>query len=202
MDTGAVVGRHEGFEYYTIGQKALISGTPHRYFVVGRKKNTIKSQLEDELAPGQSSAEQVSGDVYVVPGTEHPSLYSPYITQPLHSFNWIAGAAPEGLRAVLRAQSNAGTVASPSHEEVSYRCECKCRYSQLPTPCTITIAPSDPAASHHSAEVHLKVAFDIPQRAITAGQIVALYDGAVCLGGAVIAAQPVFVDNGSTPLFL
>jgi tRNA-specific 2-thiouridylase len=55
-----------------------------------------------------------------------------------------------------------------------YRCTAKVRYRQEDTPCTI----------HEGG----RVVFDIPQRAVTAGQSVVFYNGEVCLGGAVIAS--------------
>ena len=56
------------------------------------------------------------------------------------------------------------------------RCAAKTRYSQVEAPCTAYPLP----------EGGLRVAFDQPQRAITAGQAVVLYDGDVVLGGGTI----------------
>jgi tRNA-specific 2-thiouridylase len=53
----------------------------------------------------------------------------------------------------------------------------KTRYRQADAPCTVT----------RVAAGEMSVEFPQPQRAVTPGQSVVLYDGEVCLGGAVIA---------------
>jgi tRNA-specific 2-thiouridylase len=53
----------------------------------------------------------------------------------------------------------------------------KTRYRQADAACTLTRVVEDEIA----------VEFDVPQRAVTSGQSVVLYDGEVCLGGATIA---------------
>ena len=63
----------------------------------------------------------------------------------------------------------------------------KVRYRQPDQACTVL------AADHHS----ISLAFEQPQRAVTPGQSVVLYDEEVCLGGAVIAAC-----NAPTPKWL
>ena len=56
------------------------------------------------------------------------------------------------------------------------RCAAKTRYSQTESPCTAYPLPGG----------RLRVVFDQPQRAITAGQAVVLYDGDTVLGGGTI----------------
>ena len=56
------------------------------------------------------------------------------------------------------------------------RCAAKTRYSQAEAACTAYPLPGG----------GLRVVFDQPQRAITAGQAVVLYDGDVVLGGGTI----------------
>ena len=56
------------------------------------------------------------------------------------------------------------------------RCTAKTRYRQPDAACTV---------SRHG-ETGVEVMFDDPQRAVTPGQYVVLYDGARCLGGATI----------------
>ncbi len=55
------------------------------------------------------------------------------------------------------------------------RAEAKVRYSAKPAPCTIS-----------QEGERIKVAFDVPQRAITPGQAVVIYDGDLVIGGATI----------------
>lgn len=56
-------------------------------------------------------------------------------------------------------------------------CSARIRYRQADQPCTV-----------HGSDAGLRVEFDQPQRAVTPGQSIVLYDGERCLGGAVIEA--------------
>jgi tRNA-specific 2-thiouridylase len=58
-----------------------------------------------------------------------------------------------------------------------YACAAKTRYRQMDAPCTLT-AVEDGVCD---------VRFELPQWAVTPGQSLVLYDGAVCLGGGIIA---------------
>ncbi|WP_444908097.1 tRNA 2-thiouridine(34) synthase MnmA [Microbulbifer sp. SSSA008] len=58
----------------------------------------------------------------------------------------------------------------------TFRCQAKTRYRQPDQDCTV----------HLQGNGDLVVEFDEPQRAITPGQSLVLYDGETCLGGAVI----------------
>ena len=259
LDTGKVVGKHENFEYYTIGQKARIPNFNAKYYVVGRKRtilgnNTVSQSNGNTIAGATtingindsavtervseanknttsvgSADQEVSGDVYVVNDLFHPALFTPYIIQPLSGINWLAGAPPEALLATLHnSNTNLNTkdeksVTSSGGKKKPFRCEVKCRYSQLPTGCTMELV-HDPALlaynNNNYCVVHanlsstkdvtlscsntgtdlnnvmIKIVFDVPQRAITPGQILAIYEKEVVLGGAVIAVQPLHLANG------
>ena len=54
--------------------------------------------------------------------------------------------------------------------------QAKIRYRQVQEPCRLTITSSD----------SMRVMFDNPQRAVTAGQSIVIYDNDICLGGGVI----------------
>ncbi|KAA0016250.1 tRNA 2-thiouridine(34) synthase MnmA [Salinicola corii] len=64
------------------------------------------------------------------------------------------------------------------------RLSAKTRYRQRDVPCEVTLL----------ADGALEVRFDEPQRAVTPGQSLVLYDGEVCLGGAVIRATETIDD--------
>jgi len=64
----------------------------------------------------------------------------------------------------------------------SIRCEAKVRYRQADQKCTVNLI-------NNKGETTLHVIFDEPQRAITPGQSLVLYNGEHCLGGAVIQAR-------------
>ncbi|WP_225763802.1 tRNA 2-thiouridine(34) synthase MnmA [Stenotrophomonas sp. Marseille-Q4652] len=59
-----------------------------------------------------------------------------------------------------------------------FECTAQTRYRQPDEPCTVTVQDDG----------RLSVRFDRPQRAVTPGQSLVLYDGQSCLGGAVIAS--------------
>ncbi|MET0756078.1 MAG: aminomethyltransferase beta-barrel domain-containing protein, partial [Pseudoxanthomonas sp.] len=58
-----------------------------------------------------------------------------------------------------------------------FECTAQTRYRQADEPCRVKVADDGT----------LQVSFPNPQRAVTPGQSVVLYQGDVCLGGAVIA---------------
>lgn len=58
----------------------------------------------------------------------------------------------------------------------AFRCQAQTRYRQQPDACAVTVRDDGT----------LDVRFDNPQRAVTPGQSLVLYDGEICLGGAVI----------------
>lgn len=71
-------------------------------------------------------------------------------------------------------------------------CTAKVRYRQRDVPCQLRVLDHDDA---------IEVTFPEPQRAVTAGQSVVFYQGAVCLGGAAIDASdaPMEQRTRSTP---
>ncbi|HEY7672237.1 MAG TPA: tRNA 2-thiouridine(34) synthase MnmA, partial [Gammaproteobacteria bacterium] len=61
----------------------------------------------------------------------------------------------------------------------TFRCTAKTRYRQPDVACTVS----------RLGDAEIEVLFDAPQRAVTPGQYVVLYDGAQCLGGATIVCS-------------
>jgi tRNA-uridine 2-sulfurtransferase len=74
-------------------------------------------------------------------------------------------------------QSETPTWVSGHAPDATFRCTAKTRYRQVDQPCEVEVQ-----------DAGLLLRFDDPQRAVTPGQSVVLYDGDICLGGAVIAA--------------
>lgn len=66
-------------------------------------------------------------------------------------------------------------VKTPLPENTPVRLSVKLRYRQADQPCTVTWTGDA-----------LRLCFDAPERAVTPGQSAVLYDGAVCIGGAII----------------
>jgi len=77
VDTGAIVGKHNGAAYYTIGQGAKISGASCKWFTAKKDAN---------------------GTVFVCNDTHHSSLYSDELYIKADQFNWIVGELPRPLR--------------------------------------------------------------------------------------------------------
>jgi tRNA-specific 2-thiouridylase len=69
---------------------------------------------------------------------------------------------------------------------IRFACTAQTRYRQRDEACEVEIRPDG----------SLAVGFAQPQRAVTPGQSLVLYDGEVCLGGAVIAATDAPLDEG------
>ena len=91
IDTGHVLGTHDGQEYFTIGQGAKIGGLSTKYFIVD--KVTAYSQ------PYFTSISGMKGDILVGQGQDHPALCTESIEIPLSSFHWISSknAPPPAL---------------------------------------------------------------------------------------------------------
>lgn len=169
-DSGNVVGRHDGMEYYTIGQGAKIGGSPKKYFVVHKFNPLDTSSLLRKEIEGMLQR----GDVLVVDRIDHEALFSHSTLLPLENFHWIGGSVPTQLLA--------GDTLSLSF---------KARYSQPPQPCLVsmTTQSSFSLSSRNTktpSRSDLKIQFPTPLRALTPGQIFVLFDGDQCLGGIVM----------------
>ena len=95
-----------------------------------------------------------------------------------------------------RLQSETPTWVDGTAPSAHFRCTARTRYRQSDQACEVSVL-----------DAGLEVRFDEPQRAVTPGQSVVLYDGEVCLGGAVIAATdapyggllPTFTPSSPSP---
>ena len=63
----------------------------------------------------------------------------------------------------------------PVEDGEPLRCQVRLRHRQPLQDCTITLEGDS-----------VRMDFDVPQRAVTAGQSAVFYDGEVCLGGAIV----------------
>ncbi|EED86582.1 predicted protein, partial [Thalassiosira pseudonana CCMP1335] len=164
VDTGEIVGYHEGSMHYTIGQGAKISGASARYFVCG------KGSTGDD-----------GNTVFVCNSTHHPSLYTDELSVDFDAFNWI------GLGEKSDTDSF-GHVPYPLVEGRPIKLLARTRHLQPLAQCTVSWQRSRDANSLGK----LTVQFEKPMRAITPCQVVSLYagsDGLICLGGGPIKGR-------------
>ena len=188
VDTNQVVGKHEGSMHYTIGQGAKISGAPVKYFVCGKGRGS-----------GKDDGSDYSNTVFVCNNTHHPALYTDELWVDFNSFNWI------GLGGTESGSSNTGLdhIPRPLVEGKSIKLLARTRHLQPLASCTVSwrrVNSDNSTQSSSTNRGHLIVHFDKPMRAITPGQIVALYagsDGLICLGGGPIKSKGTsFMDRG------
>ena len=143
LETGEVLGSHQGKEQFTEGQGAKISGARDKYFVTFAARGGAEP-----------------GDVNVVRGSQHPRLFSRACTVRSADMSWIAGAPPTW---------------DWSQPEVHHHLSCKPRYNIQPVSCSVRMQQQG-----------VVIEFATPVRAVTPGQVLALYHGDVCLGGGII----------------
>jgi len=188
VDTNQVVGKHEGSMHYTIGQGAKISGAPVKYFICGKGRGT-----------GSYGGSDYSNTVFVCNNTHHPALYTDELWVDFNSFNWI------GLGGTGNDRYGTGLdhIPRPLVEGKSIKLLARTRHLQPLASCTVSwrrVNSDDSTQSSSTNRGHLIVHFDNPMRAITPGQIVALYagsDGLICLGGGPIKSKGTsFMDRG------
>jgi len=150
--------RHRGLASYTVGQRAKIPGASRPWFVVG--KNVAANV------------------VYVASGSDHDALFSSSCV--VADEFWVAGRRP-------------------SAPTVSERFHAKARYASPLIPIDAhgvdqsnrddAFKPSVFSAAYAPRSTNVpsfRVSFDRPERALTPGQALVVYDGDVCLGGGVV----------------
>ncbi|MFT7388772.1 MAG: tRNA-specific 2-thiouridylase [Candidatus Endobugula sp.] len=103
-----------------------------------------------------------TNQLIVVQGDKHPRLYHQHLTA--NGMHWIN---TQTVSVLALADDN------------SFRCNAKIRYRQADQACEVTVKDDGT----------ISVVFDEPQRAVTPGQSIVLYDGEHCLGGAVIESR-------------
>lgn len=143
-DTGATLATgHQGFHHWTVGQRSRLEGDRRPLFVARKCERT--------------------NAIYVVPGTEHPALYTDwlYAAQP----SWIDGSPFEGALAVPVL-------------------ECHFRFQHTKPLVACTVVPTGGTGGGSMAECGVMVRLERPLRAITPGQFAVFYRGDECLGSA------------------
>ena len=173
-ENGEAVGRHGGLARYTCGQRARLSGAAVPWYVVGKDSR------------GGSN-----GPVYVAPGADHPALFT--TSAAVDRCFWVSGARPRGMDtehgARLSAQTRYGARAvSCSARTIDIRSAVSSLVpSAFCTPPDLDeVLRRTNSGVDASAGAVIEVMFDAPERAITPGQALVLYDGDECVGGGVV----------------
>ncbi|SFU40387.1 tRNA 2-thiouridine(34) synthase MnmA [Halomonas korlensis] len=160
---GEVIGEHQGLMYYTLGQRQGLG---------------IGGVADYPDAPWYVAAKDLERNVLVVvQGKHHPMLYTDSLAT--EAVDWVAGTPVAGTPVAGTPVAGipvAGTpvAGEPPAREARYMA--KTRYRQEDVPCQVQVRDDG------GVDVH----FDQPQRAVTPGQSLVLYDGDICLGGGVI----------------
>ena len=113
------------------------------------------------------------GDLHVVSSPSHPLLMSKQLVIEEEKFSWVTGSMPASLECA---------------EGGKLRCKYKARYRQEPECCEVEVTTTS-SNKEESGQRLIIVTFDNPQRAITVGQVLALYNDDECLGGGIITGK-------------
>jgi tRNA U34 2-thiouridine synthase MnmA/TrmU len=180
VDTGAIVGRHHGWESMTLGQKAHIAGQKHKYYVCGKMTQDVDGiQLRTTNDATMSAPLPApSHCIYVCATRNHPTLYFDELF--LDELRWIDETEPIAASDATHSSSSTAS---------SLQLRVKIRSGPSITDATL----SRDAASTY------RVAFSSPQFSIAAGQTCVFYDatGRRCLGeGRIGRAGPSYAQQG------
>jgi tRNA-specific 2-thiouridylase len=199
IDTGKVVGTHDGVARYTLGEGAKISGANVRYFVCGKGRRSSSAATQQSEHTNNNN----ENTVFVCNSTHHPALYSDELFVDFDSFNWI-GLGGDDIGGQDSSSVRYNHIPRPLVDGKSIRLLARVRHLQPLTGCTVTWdrRSSNTMMNNGSGSTrgYLVIRFDKAMRAITPGQIVALYagsDGLVCLGGGIIGGSGLsYLDRG------
>jgi tRNA-uridine 2-sulfurtransferase len=98
----------------------------------------------------------------------------------------VVGRAEELGKRELTARTVNWIAGQPPHEELRVTAKIRYRANEAAATVYLGIPPSSPGGT----AAGVRVLFDQPLRDIAPGQAVVFYDGAVCLGGGIIAQDP------------
>jgi|TARA_B110000908_G_scaffold149284_1_gene182411 tRNA-specific 2-thiouridylase len=129
------------------------------YFTLGQRQGLgIGGQKYSDGEPWYVAKKDLSRNVLVVvQGGEHPLLFSDNLR--VSEFHWINGL-PEAIS---------------ENQDAEFTCQAKTRYRQPDQACRVTKKSGS-----------YTVRFSVPQRSLTPGQSVVLYQKNICLGGGII----------------
>ncbi len=163
IDTGAVVGKHKGKEFLTIGQGARISGLQGggRYYVAAKEVTLrgARGLYFHNLLSSSGRYGPRDSDVFVANGADHPLLRSHSLSIPYGNFNWIGGSAPNGLQRTLRtvslstldSEDEAPILGSDAAQSRTlYRCSCRDRYNEPLLGCRVELLRVEEQGGAHS----------------------------------------------------
>ncbi len=160
---GKVLGHHRGLFHYTIGQRQGLG-------IGGIKDEGIKDEGQKGEGIKDGGQKDAKGDAWFVI-SKNKATNQLVVAQ--------GGTNPALYHKELMAATLSWVGAKPDLTNNSLRCTAKIRYRMQAEPCTVHQATD-------TSQEALRVVFDAPQRAITPGQSVVLYDGERCLGGGII----------------
>ena len=198
-------------QLFTNGQKARISGAPHKYFVVAHLGSMERLRASASASVAESDPLLRPGDLYVACGRQHPALYSDYAVLRGDSVSWVAGCMPSELQAAFvvaqesfykSSGSNSGssefaamTLDTGSPLEFPYMVQHG--HLETPVPCAISFrfhSHTPPLTDTGTGGGGGEGGFDVvlrmqrPEWAICPGQVAAIYRGRECLGGGKVKA--------------
>ncbi|KAI0797492.1 tRNA-specific 2-thiouridylase, partial [Abortiporus biennis] len=144
LATGRVIGTHNGLWSFTIGQNARVKGMPEKMFVCEKdiEKNTL----------------------YVVPGSNHPTLYKSGLV--VRDWRWIWSDSPPP------------EIDTPS----GFRARLQYRHRMMDVACTV----HSRCRSRGDNDAELRIDFDDPQHAVAPGQVAVIWSDDWCLGCGII----------------
>lgn len=184
VEDGSTVGEHRGLARYTVGQRARVGGAPVPWYVVGK-----------DATPGVDI-------VFVAPGPDHPALFAS--SAAVGRCFWVAGRNPFGDGRRHGEKEDRDRVTRGTRDDAaggaSVRLRAQTRYGAEAVACEVRLVPrgeapalvptsrgSPPEPRDHADDGDVvEVYFDTPERAVTPGQAMVLYDGEACLGGGVV----------------
>lgn len=134
--------------------------------LIGEHQGVMYYTLGQRNGLGIGGRHGASGEAWYVVGKDVPA-----------NVLYVAQGGENSWLFSQRLQTEAPNWVAGRAPSAEFRCTARTRYRQSDQGCLVGVRDDG-----------LDIRFDEPQRAVTPGQSVVLYDGEVCLGGAVIAA--------------